>query len=149
MAQRQLDVIFAGGFRYQVFLANSSEIFSHSIDTFKDYLNTLSDDVRSTLRTKIFIEFCSHFSEECLEDIGISLDAADPIILEKDTKQVLELKTLWRFVYLSFENSIHKDILKNISSKTQTTEQQILSSRDLKIIEKLSEISDSQKFLCK
>ena len=152
MAPRQLDVIFAGGFRYEVFLDNISEIFSHSIDTVKDYLITLSDDVRSTLRTETFIEFCSHFSEECLEDSGISLDATDPISsnLRKRYKAATRIEDIVVFSLSLVENSIHKDILKHIiSSKTQTPEQQTLSSRDLKIIEKLSELSDSQKLLSK
>ena len=37
-------------------------------------MNIITDEDISTLRQELFIEFCSQFSEESLEEMGITVD---------------------------------------------------------------------------
>ena len=49
MAPRQLDIIFENNFLYEIFIVNISEIFSHHVDTVKEYFKKLSEDEISAL----------------------------------------------------------------------------------------------------
>ena len=80
MAPRTLvDIFSAEAFRYETFITNIDEVFSHPVDTVKNFLHSKSDNDLTALRNEIFLELCSHFSEEDLQAAGVSLHVTDQV----------------------------------------------------------------------